>query len=433
MPSCRTLGALAALLSFAAPASLPAQSTSVADTTTVTRFRQAVLRASPEFAARRAELAAAKAAARGAGAAPPLVLAAEVEEVPDGIDLGNAGALRLEVGREWITGGRGPARRDLARVETEEAAARLALAEQRIGARMDRLLVAALGNGAIAARLAAEDTLLGEAEGALRARFASGEARYVDVLRLRTERLRVRTDLAVALTDERVHRRALLALIGSGDSARTLRALADSVLATAPSTVLDHLPSSPPQVDSLVARSAAARLAEAGAARAEATRRLRRAEAAPSLTTGLGVQRFGAEEGGFQVGPTVSLAVSLPFTAPGAARATRESADRSAEAARLESVADLASLRAALESARDRYEGARERLAVFDAALLQGAQEERESAVAAYRAGELSLLELLDFERALSRTEISRIRSRVEAAEAYAELMSGDSGDRETD
>ncbi|HCT57123.1 MAG TPA: hypothetical protein DGD08_07905, partial [Gemmatimonas aurantiaca] len=76
--------------------------------------------------------------------------------------------------------------------------------------------------------------------------------------------------------------------------------------------------------------------------------------------------------------------------------------------------------------ARERYSAARERLDAFDAALLRGARDERESALAAYRTGSLSLLELLDFERALSRAEIERIRALVDAADAWADLLGAD-------
>ena len=62
---------------------------------------------------------------------------------------------------------------------------------------------------------------------------------------------------------------------------------------------------------------------------------------------------------------------------------------------------------------------------MYDAAALQGARDEREAALAAYRSGGLSLLELLDFERALSRAEITRLQTLTEAADALAVLQGG--------
>ena len=59
--------------------------------------------------------------------------------------------------------------------------------------------------------------------------------------------------------------------------------------------------------------------------------------------------------------------------------------------------------------------------------------EERESALAAYRTGSLSLLELIDFERALSRAEIERIRALIDAADALADLFGDDEASSSAD
>ena len=412
------------------PATLSAQDRPVLDSTAVARLREAVVASSPAVAARRSDLAAAEARLRAAGAAPPAVLAAEIEEVPGGMEVNDAGSMRLELSRELVIGGRGSARRVLAAAEVAQAAARLRLAEQRVRARIDQLLMRALGSAAIAERLAAEDSLLTGVDEALRARFAVAEARYVDVLRLRTERLRVQADLAAALTEEQVSRQRLLALVTAADSVGPIRRLADSILVQRPGVLLLAEVPPAPSIDSLVAASGALQLADASLAQAEADARLRRAELSPALSAAVGVQRFGGESENFDVGPTLGIAVSLPFTAGGANRATREAAALAAEAARQQRRATVADVQSDLAAARDRYEAARARLAVFDAALLRGAREERESALSAYRTGELSLLELLDFERALTRTEIVRLQSRIEAAEAYADLIAGAAGER---
>ncbi len=419
---------VAAIVSCLMAPALSSQDAPVADTTALARLRAGVIAVSPTLAARRAELAAAQAHARGAGAAPHAVLSAEVEEVPGGLDIADAGSLRLELSREVLTSGRRGIRRQVAEAEVAEASARLQMSERAVQARVDRLLVRALGSTAVSGRLGSEDSLLAEVEEALRGRFAVGEARYVDVLRLRTERLRARADLAAALGDARVSRHALVALVGASEEAASVRQLADSMLAASPAAFLDGAVPPAPELDSLIALSGSARLAGATLARAEATAALRRASLRPALSAGLGVQRF--EKGqGHRIGPTLSLAVSLPFTGRGANRAIREAADRSAEAARRQHQATFAATLADIRAARDRYETARERLAVFGAALLRGAREERESALGAYRTGDLSLLELLDFERALARAEITRLRARIEAADAYADLIAGSAGD----
>jgi cobalt-zinc-cadmium efflux system outer membrane protein len=139
----------------------------------------------------------------------------------------------------------------------------------------------------------------------------------------------------------------------------------------------------------------------------------------------LGAQRFVTEDGP-TIGATLGASVSLPFTARRVNRLSSEAADRAVRAARVSRQAAVAEVRAALGSAVERYHTAREQLALYDAALLRGAREERESALASYRSGELSLLELLDFERALTRAEINRLRSRIAAVDALTDLVAGD-------
>ena len=93
--------------------------------------------------------------------------------------------------------------------------------------------------------------------------------------------------------------------------------------------------------------------------------------------------------------------------------------------ARSVSSATTAATRGALATARARYEAARERLASYDAALLLAAREERTSALAAYRDGALTLLDLLDFERALAQAEIGRLRTLLDGYAGLASLLSG--------
>ncbi|HEX6038998.1 MAG TPA: hypothetical protein VFZ20_13195, partial [Longimicrobium sp.] len=180
----------------------------------ITALRQAVQRSNPALSARRAAVDAARARVAATGFAEPAALSAEVEEVPDVVDLTGA-AVRVEVGRELLAGARRDAARALAATDVRAAEASLAAAGAALDAAVLRSLTAAAGWLAISRRLAAEDSLLVGAEEALTARFAVGEARYVDVLRLRTERLRVQGERAGALAEARAARVALRGLLGS--------------------------------------------------------------------------------------------------------------------------------------------------------------------------------------------------------------------------
>ena len=102
--------------------------------------------------------------------------------------IGNA---RFELSREFLSGARRRGERGAADAEVRLAIVALAAEERRALAAAARALYGAAGWRAITRRLAAQDSLLISAEASVRARFGVGESRYVDVLRLRTERLRV--------------------------------------------------------------------------------------------------------------------------------------------------------------------------------------------------------------------------------------------------
>jgi len=421
----RTLGAVALVTALLLPASRPAAAQGVSGLESVvpTRVLERVLQSNPELAARRHALAEARARLDAAGFAGPAVLSGEVEDIPGGTEIADAG-FRLEVGREFMTGGRSEAARAAAAAEVETAAAELHAAELRVRAATARALVRTLGWSAIADRLAAEDSLLIGAESSLRTRFAAADARYTDVLRLRTERIRVQTERAEAMAEAEVGLTTLQGLLGPDAYGRNLDSFADVPL---PALTLEGLPPAP-DLDSLLAFSGPIRVARAALARQEASREAVLADQSPRIAGGLGIQQVEGTDGGFAVGPTLGFSVSLPFTARRANRAAEVAAGRAISTAEAELAAARSETRTHLRAALTRYEVARERLAVFDAALLRGVRQEREGALAAYRSGELSLIELLDLERALTRAEIERRRAHIQAIAALADLVSGAAG-----
>lgn len=387
----------------------------------------AALEASPELDALRAEVDAARARASAAGFPGPFVLTGEVEDVPDGYDLG-AAAVRIEIGREFLTGDRSAAAKSLAATDAQSAELALIAAERRLTAAVIRELARATAAVTVARRLAAEDSLLVSAEASLRNRFAVGDARYIDVLRLRTERLRVQNDRASAVANASVAREALLGLAGPAGTT-TVGPLLESTMASLPTAVPDEPLPAAPAVDSLLAIAGEVLLARNAVRRAEATRAVVVAERRPRLAGSIGAQRT-MEAGESSFGPVIGASITLPFTARRANIAATAAAESEVRAAEAALQATRSRVRAELSGALARYEAARERLAVYDAALLRGARQERETALAAYRTGDMSLIELLDFERALSRAEIEHVRARADAAEAYATLIAAASGAR---
>ena len=377
--------------------------------------------------ARRANVAASEARSRAAGGVSPVALDAEIEETPRGFDVSRAGSIRVGLSREFLPGGRAAARRRLASADLARARLQLEMTERALASRVDQQLARTAASLRIAGRLAAEDSLFGAAEEALRARFATGDARYVDVLRLRSERLRAQSERAGAVSEARASRRALLGLLTAGDATGHVTSIVDSVL-QAEVDALDSPLAVVPAADSLVRLAGELRVAAIDVSRAEAAQAIAKSEQRPSVLASIGAQRFEAEDGDRTLGATLGASITLPFTVRRANEAARAAASHDVAAARAHERAVASEVRAEIAAALDRYEAAREQLNLFDAALLRTAREEREGALASYRAGDLSLLELLDFERALARVEVDRLRNRISAADALAELVAGVSG-----
>jgi outer membrane protein TolC len=356
----------------------------------------------------------------------PATLSAEIDEVP-GSNIG-ASSFRLEVSREILSTPRASAARDVARVDLEIARIALKATERLIETRFNASLASAVAAISVARRLAAEDSLLARASETLTDRFSVGDARYVDVLRLRTERLRVQTERAQSVATMRAGRAQLLALAAPmGDPPLIL--LIDSAIARASRQSVVTEPPSPPPLDSLLATSALLQIAEADVRRTNAQAALVAAEQRTRIEANVGLQRFGANEGDGRIGPSLGATITLPFTARGSLRANTLVASRDVAFAEARHRALRASVASRLNAARERYEAARERILTFDAALLRGAREERESALASYRTGDITLLEFLDFERSLARAEIERLQTLTEAALALADIYAVAAGE----
>lgn len=319
------LGALLTALPFFAHAQDPV---SLTDPDLTRTIQTVVMRHSSELTGARAYAEAARSRVPAAGAPPPVILSGEMDDVPGGFDVADA-SFRLELGREFMTGGRSGAARALAAAEVGLAEARVVATERRLEARTLQHLARIVTLARTGGRLAAEDSLLAAAEMALRDRFSVGQARYVDLLRLRTERLRVQTDRARILADARGEREALAGLAGA-EGADEVVALVDSVLAL-PASPVEAVPS-PPPLDSLLALAGEIRVARAAWERAAAAREVTRAEQRARFSAAVGAQRR-FEGGSTSFSPVLSGSIALPFTRGEANRAQAEAAGWEVEAA----------------------------------------------------------------------------------------------------
>ena len=368
-----------------------------------------------ELQSRRRAVDAARALERATGHAPAASVALSLSDGP-GLDPAGGNA-ELAVSRELFLGARLAAARGRASVELAATEQELAARERLLSSQVLSLLANAASQLRLERRLTRRDRLLEEAETALRVRFAVGSARYVDVLRVRTARLEARVQLTAARAESMAAASALVQFIGTADGTPVLGLLDSAASDALSASWLAALPV-PQAADTALALHAEVRMARAAVARAVAASRELEVLRRPQLAGLAGLQRISPVNGGNSASFMFGFSSTLPFTARRSNALTAEASMQAIGASRAEEAAVEASARAELEQNTARYTAARERLRAFDEALLVAADAEREAALAAFRAGTLTLLELLDFEQALVGVEVERARSLAAAADA---------------
>lgn len=396
---------LAALLLLAARST--AQEPLVAHTPEVRRLLQASQDRNTTLASRRWAVEAARLRTTAVARRGPTTIALEVEELSLGRPIDQT--LTLAAERAFIPRAAVDADRDraLALVALQEA--RLSAASLRNTIDLQRLVLEAAVWQRIRSRLAEEDSVLLRADASLRTRFAAGAARYVDVVRMRTERIRLQSEGAAALANAAAARQRLAVLL-RGNATEVNAAIAS----------LHELPTLRlPTPEELWAAAPALRIAAAELAIARADLRLIQTEGARKWTAGGGLQRFQSDNG-YTIGPVLTASLTLPQRSLAGARAQAAAADTLAVA--YSSVAAATQLQAAAVSARERFEAARQRFDALDPRLLSAAREERVAALTGYATGDLSLTELLEFERALARAELQQLESYLAMIDAWADL-----------
>ena len=381
-----------------------------------------VVRASdPQLRALRSGVEATRAAQRAAGRAPAASIDAGLSDGPGG-DVA-AGNLTVTASRPILLGPRRAAARAAAQTEVGIAELDVEAHERALSLVLLRDLADAVGATLVLRRLSTSDAWLASAEEALGARFAAGTARFLDVLRVRTERLQVAAERSDAIADRAAALAALRARVGPSRSSAALAAAVDSAASADDVRAWLFLLGEVPAVDSLVRWSEVVRSASAAQRRAVAERDGLLADQRAQLIGAAGLQRIGPANGGPSVGIVLGASATWPYSVRRGLSAAREAADSGVVAMGARAVAAHAAATANAETALARDVAARERVALFSGVLLGAVESEREAAIAQYRNGEMSLLELLDLERSLLRLEIARARAITAAAAARASLF----------
>ncbi len=242
------------------------------------------------------------------------------------------------------------------------------------------------------------------------ARLRTGGARYLDVLRARSERARIENDLWQARRGLRHEERALNAFMAQPASAAI--EAADSMRFMPLTDSLEHFLRAAAERPRL-------RAARAALARGDAGVGLARASARPALSWSAGLERVpGAAVPGWGAGIEFTLPF-LPWTASGA-QAAEARAEQSGARAQLETAErDVEAL------VRDAYESARTaeaQVRQFDRVLLADAADAIRTATQNFQAGQIDGLELLETLRTLRSIELEHLRALLDYELALTDL-----------
>lgn len=372
--------------------------------------------ASPALALARADVAEARGLARQAGARPnPTVTGEVIPLAPLGggsFDVEASAGASLLLERPSVR----EARVEAATVAVRAAEARVRADSVRLATEvMSAYVSAALAGDRIAA-LAEVTAVVREAVRAATYRYDEGELSGFDLRRLRVEQARYEMALADAELDADLARRQLTALVLPAPD------LAEGVQVV-PAEELDG---SPP-LTTLAASLAAAARPEVFVAQAELEAALAAVEAVrlgarPSPTVSAGITR----QAGGGVGPTVG--VSLPLLRYDRREGDIQAAQARVEAARARLTLAERAVEADVRRAFEVYDARRQRAALLQSGLLNGADDLLQIARVAYGLDEISLVELLDATDAYREARVAVIDADAAAALAYLDLRRATGG-----
>ena len=367
-------------------------------------LEEAVAR-SPLVVAAQADVEASRGRLRQAGFRPNPQLSVDVENFAGGgayREVGNGTQTTVTINQQLDLFGRRSSRINAAQAALAAQEVRLSIARADLGqavrlqfagavAARDRLQLATdnLGRARELARIA--DELVG-----------AGREPPLRALRARANAAQAEAALRGAEAAETAARRTLAGLFGiAGEVGNVSGPLIPVSLATIePAATLE------------------VRLAEAERLQAEATLRQEQVARRLDPSVGVGVRRL---EQTNDTALVAGIALPLPlFDRNQGNVAAAQAAIRAAEARR---DAALAQANARIGNARSNLTAAQARVAALETTALPQATEAVRLANLAYRAGRLTLLELLDAQAALTTTQSDLIDARVSLAEASATLV----------
>lgn len=354
------------------------------------------------------QAAAGRALQLGARPEPQLQAAVEGARLPGAARPEEGAELHLGIEQLFEFPGKRALRRRVGRLQEEIAAAELERVKLVVAADVKR----AYGRAAFAAgasrlldgALGRIDLLLED----LQARYRAGTAAYVDVLRARAERARLRNqalEQAKEGAQARLELNSLLARPGD-DPVEPATSLSFAPLTAGLDELWERARSSRP---SLRIASLLDELAQAEATQAALSRR-------PDLTAGFSLPSVRANAWG------ISLGLSLPFLRPARARGAEMAAGAGRERARLAAAARERSVRAAVMAAYVAAQAAGEQVRVFESELLDDLRDELRLQLELFRFGKGTAFDLLDLQRTLALAELEHLKAVTLYGVALADL-----------
>jgi len=347
---------------------------------------------------------------------PQVLASVEGLPIPGLKKEGDQVEIHLGIEQAFEYPGKRPLRAGIGRQGEDVAAAELDRVRLLLTARVKKTYWTAAFAGAAVEALERTSSRLDALLEDLQAKYRTGAAAYVDVLRARAEKARLRNQILEQAKDKRTAELGLDELLGrpSGE----------------PIALLTALPFVPLEAD------AAALVERARATLPSFRLSALRIEGAESVLKLAGLSRYPDFLAGFLLpsvrpnGWGVSFGLTMPFLRPGRAKGLAQEASAEAEASRLASGALDRRVRTAVESAYVAAKSAEEQVLLYEKSLLRELEDELGIQLDYFRYGKAEAFSLLDLHRTYALAQVEHLRALLLYNLALADLeVAGESAD----
>jgi cobalt-zinc-cadmium efflux system outer membrane protein len=339
---------------------------------------------------------------------PQMMASVEGVPIPGFHKEGDETEIRLGVEQVFEFPGKRALRADLGRQGEDVAAADLDRVRLIVTAQVKRAYwTAAFAAGAVAALESSAAQLDAMAED-LQSRYRAGTAAYVDVLRARAEKARLKNQILDRVRDRRAAELTLNELLGR-DPGETIVLTTELPFAPLTGDIQTYL-------ERARATLPAYRLSVLRAARAEAAVRLAGLGRRPDFIAGVMVPSMRTNAWG------VSFGLTMPFLRPGRAKGAEIEAAAEVEAARIAAEALERRIMKAVESALAQARSAEQQVVVYETSLLSELEDELGIQLEYFRYGQAGVLSLLDLHRTYVLAKVEHLRALLLYNLALADL-----------